>query len=65
MNGKHAAALAIFVGAAGLGFLIGFAWGQSTRSAIGDATTTTYGGGKLTVEVDVAQAARQGLAGIL
>ncbi len=65
MNGRHAAALAVFGLAGVLGFALGFAWGQGTRSALGDATRTGYSGGKLTVTVDVAQAARSGLASII
>lgn len=65
MNGRQAALFAVF-GLAGLvGFALGFAWGSGTRSALGDATRTTYSGGRIVVEVDAAQAAKTGLLSLL
>ncbi len=48
----------------GAAFVVGFVWGQGTRSAVADQTTTTYDGGVLTVRVNAAAAARSGLASI-
>lgn len=53
------------IAGAAAGAVLGFVWGQGTRSAIGDATTTTYSGGKITVQIDAGQAAKAGLAGLL
>ena len=47
--------------AVGVGCAVGFAWGQSTRSAIGDNTETDFSGGVLTVKVNTLKAASAGL----
>ncbi|HEX5129604.1 MAG TPA: hypothetical protein VFV90_07655 [Usitatibacter sp.] len=51
--------------ALGVGFIVGFAWGQGTRDATGGATTADFSGGVLTVRVAVTQALRQGLENLL
>lgn len=60
---NKAAALALF--GLGLGFVAGFLWGQGTRDALSGNTTSDFSGGVLTVRLNAAQAARQGLAGLL
>lgn len=49
----------------GLGFavgaLVGFAWGQGTRAAASNNVATYSKDGKLVVEVDYVQAAKEGL----
>lgn len=56
--------VAVLAGLAG-GFLVGFLWGQGTRSSVSDATQTDFSGGVLTVRVDTLQAAKSGLASLL
>lgn len=51
------AAVGFFVGS-----LAGFSWGKKAKSNIGQAVSTDFSGGKLTVEVDTITAARSGLA---
>lgn len=47
--------------AIGVGFIVGFAWGQGTRDATPGATDASFGDGVLTVRIGVTQALRQGL----
>ena len=54
---------AILAGLAG-GFLFGFAWGQATRAQLPSATSTSYAGGVLTVNVNAKQAIANGLTSI-
>lgn len=49
----------------GVGFVVGLAWGQATRSALTGHVTTEAKGGKLIVTVDAGGAAREGLAAAL
>lgn len=62
----RAAGLALGVVVLGglVGFIAGFAWGQGTRSALGDSTQTNFSGGVLTVSVNAKQALTAGLQGI-
>jgi hypothetical protein len=53
------------LGAVAVGFVVGFVWGQGTRSALPGATQTDYSGGVLTVRVDTAQALSTGLRALL
>ena len=64
MKGGAILAVAALAGVAA-GFLVGFMWGNGTRSALGDNTQTELSGGVLTVRVDAGKAATQGLRGIL
>lgn len=50
----------LVLGAVAAGFVCGFLWGAGTRSALSDATTTSYESGELLVRVNVAQALREG-----
>jgi hypothetical protein len=43
-----------------LGAAAGFAWGKTAKAGIGDAVTTKFDGGKLSVTVDTVEAARSG-----
>lgn len=55
-------AVFLTVAAVAAGFVFGLAWGQGTRSRLGDAVQTDFSGGKLTVSVDAYKAGREGLA---
>lgn len=54
---------------AAVGFLagaaLGFAWGKTAKSRIGQAVTTEWHGGTLSVNVDTVTAARSGLGDAL
>lgn len=60
---SRAAALAL--GAAALGFALGFLWGARTREELPGATDYSFRDGVLTLTVNAAQALRQGLRGLL
>lgn len=47
-----------------VGAIVGFAWSTGTKSALSKNTTTSVGGGKVTVSVDYMAAAKQGFLGM-
>lgn len=55
--------VAVVVGL-GLGFVVGMAWGRSTREQVGGHVKTDVNDGVLTVSVDTKQAATDGLKDI-
>lgn len=48
-----------------VGALVGFAWGQKTKSRLGEAVRTDVSGGVVTVQLDTLQAAKAGLPDLL
>lgn len=63
MTGAKVGAAALI--AVGVGFIVGFAWGQGTREATAGATTTSYADGVMTIRIGITQALRQGLENLL
>ena len=52
---------ALFLVLLAAGFAAGFLWGARTREALPGATSTSYSGGVLTVQVDTVKALQVGL----
>lgn len=51
--------------AIGVGFLVGFMYGQAVRRELPGATSTSFSGGVLTVKIDARQALENGLESFL
>ena len=53
------------IAAIGVGFAVGFFWGRGSNTALSDNVKTSVYGGKMTVEVDIANTAKEGFLNIL